>query len=373
MPKLIEQFPDADCVEQRTAVRRKLLNWFAANQRDLPWRRNKSRYRIWVSEIMLQQTQVATVIDYYRRFMKRFPSIKSLAHADLDDVLKQWEGLGYYRRARQMHAAANVVMESYRGQFPSDYEEVIQLPGIGRYTAGAILSIADDQRLPILEGNTVRLYSRLLLMDSDPRSSENQKWLWEFAERILPRKHTGDFNQALMELGALVCTPASPDCERCPLQAHCPTFAQNKQEVIPARGKKTNYQKTKEAVILVTRNQRFLVRKCLPGERWAGLWDFPRYSVDGHPAEPHQWLQQQLLNDYGLTTTIRSLHHRIQHAVTRFRITLDCYQTTNLQGRLKTRGREMKWLSPGQINALPMSITGRKIADQLIHSPTNSS
>ena len=368
MPKLIDRFPHANCIEQRPAVRRKLLNWFAAKQRDLPWRRNKSRYRIWVSEIMLQQTQVATVIDYYRRFMKRFPSIKSLAYADLDDVLRQWEGLGYYRRARQMHAAANAIMESYGGRFPNNYEEVIRLPGIGRYTAGAILSIADDQRFPILEGNTIRLYSRLLLMDSDPRSKENQKSLWEFAETILPRKHTGDFNQALMELGALVCTPTSPDCEHCPLQTHCPTFAQNKQRLIPAPSKKTNYLKTTEAVILVTRNNRFLIRKCLPGERWAGLWDFPRYSVEGNATDPHNRLQQQLFEDYGLVTTIRTLNHRIRHAVTRFRITLDCYETTSLQGRLKTRGQEMRWLSPQQIHSMPMSITGRKIADRLLHS-----
>ena len=173
---------------QRTAFRRRLLKWFDANQRDLPWRKNRTPYRIWVSEIMLQQTQVATVIAYYRRFMKQFPTVKKLAAAEQSEVLKLWEGLGYYRRARQLHAAAQQVVDQHGGKFPTDFDSVLALPGIGRYTAGAILSISLDQRLPILEGNTIRLFARLLAMPDDPRTTANQKVLWKFAESILPKQ-----------------------------------------------------------------------------------------------------------------------------------------------------------------------------------------
>ncbi|MCH2181283.1 MAG: A/G-specific adenine glycosylase [Mariniblastus sp.] len=369
MTELLNQFPDATCLESRSGFQRKLLKWFDRNQRDLPWRRNRNRYRVWVSEIMLQQTQVTTVIDYYRRFIQRFPNVKTLAQADVEDVLKQWEGLGYYRRARQMHAAARVIMETHKGRFPRDYQAVLQLPGIGRYTAGAILSIADDLPLPILEGNTIRLFSRLLLLHSDPRSSRNQKWLWEFAETLLPSQRTGDFNQALMELGALICTPNAPDCLHCPVQFCCPAFAQGKQGEIPVRVRKINYLETNEAVVLVSRKRRFLVRKCLPDERWAGLWDFPRYSLDDTPSGERQRcgaLQKQLQQDYGLQTTVAAMDQEIRHAVTRFRITLSCYQALDVRGRLKKDRRESCWVSPDEIRELPLSATGRKIAERLI-------
>ena len=170
-------------------LRKRLLAWFDEHQRELPWRKNKTPYRIWVSEIMLQQTQVATVIDYYLRFMKQFPTVKKLAAAEEADVLKLWEGLGYYRRARQLHAAAKLVVENHKGKFPETFDEVLALPGIGRYTAGAILSISKDQQLPILEGNTIRLFARLMEMKSDPKTTANQKALWEFSESLLPAKN----------------------------------------------------------------------------------------------------------------------------------------------------------------------------------------
>ena len=179
--------PDA---KWKSTLRRKLLKWFDENQRDLPWRKNKTPYRIWVSEIMLQQTQVATVVDYYKRFLKRFPTVKKLAAAQEAEVLKLWEGLGYYRRARQLHAAAKLVVQQHGGKFPTDFDSVLALPGIGRYTAGAILSISQDQQQPILEGNTIRLFARLMEMKSDPRTTSNQKALWEFSQSILPVSYT---------------------------------------------------------------------------------------------------------------------------------------------------------------------------------------
>lgn len=352
---------------QRTAFRRRLLKWFDANQRDLPWRKNRTPYRIWVSEIMLQQTQVATVIDYYLRFMTRFPTVRKLAAADQSEVLKLWEGLGYYRRARQLHAAAGEVVEKHGGKFPTDFENVLALPGIGRYTAGAILSISLDQKLPILEGNTIRLFARLLAMKDDPRSSANQKILWEFAESILPRKRCGDFNQALMELGAKVCTPTKPDCDLCPVSNDCPTFVQGLQDQIPAASKKIKFEDLHEAVVVVRKGQgtgtRYLVRQCGPDERWSGLWDFPRYKVADNNVEVD--LSKQLKDQTGLAANLVATTKRIKHAVTKYRITLDCFVADSPKGRLKKNQTATQWLTANELSDLPMSTTGRKIAKAL--------
>jgi len=343
------------------------LKWFDANQRDLPWRKKRTPYRIWVSEIMLQQTQVATVIDYYNRFMKRFPTVKKLAAADQSEVLKLWEGLGYYRRARQLHAAAQVVVDEHGGRFPTDFESVLALPGIGRYTAGAILSISLDQRLPILEGNTIRLFARLLAMPDDPRSSANQKVLWEFSESLLPRKRCGDFNQSLMELGAKICSPKNPTCDQCPVQNDCPTFVRGLQNQIPAAGKKIKFEDLHEAVIVVRKGQgsgtRFLVRQCGPDERWSGLWDFPRYKVATQETETA--LAAALKKQTGLNATVTPTTKRIKHAVTKYRITLDCYVADDATGRLKKSEMPAKWVGRSELADLPMSTTGRKIAKSI--------
>ena len=348
-------------------LRKKLLKWFDGHQRDLPWRKNKTPYRIWISEIMLQQTQVATVIDYYLRFMKRFPNVRKLAAADQADVLKLWEGLGYYRRARQLHAAAIEIVQDRDGVFPETFEEVLSLPGIGPYTAGAILSISQDQRLPILEGNTIRLYARLLGLRSDPRTTANQKVLWEFAETILPRLRCGDFNQSLMELGNQICKPKQPLCDQCPIVSLCPTFVQGLQDVIPAKGKKVIYENLREAVVLLRRTirgqQKWLVRVCASDERWAGLWDFPRYKFDD--ASKIETLAQQLKAKTGLGATLVPHGRPIKHAVTRYRIELHCFEGTEISGRLKKQTTETRWVTREQLNELPMSVTGRKIVERL--------
>ncbi len=351
----------------RTAFRRRLLKWFDANQRDLPWRKNRTPYRIWVSEIMLQQTQVATVIDYYLRFMKRFPTVEKLAAAEQSEVLKLWEGLGYYRRARQLHGAAQVVAEQHGGKFPIDFDNVLALPGIGRYTAGAILSISLDQQLPILEGNTIRLFARLLALPDDPRTSTNQKLLWEFAESILPRKRCGDFNQALMELGSEVCTPKKPNCSQCPVASDCQAYVQGLQAEIPAPSKKIKYEDLHEAVVVVRKGSgsktKYLVRRCGPDERWTGLWDFPRYQVADGKVE--MALATELKKQTGLTAVITPTTKRIKHAVTKYRITLDCYVAEKPTGRLKKNQTATQWVSRDELAGLPMSTTGRKIATAL--------
>ncbi len=217
----------------KRTFRRRLLAWYRRHARDLPWRRTRDPYAVWVSEIMLQQTQVATVESYFPRFMAALPTIQTLAAAGEDDVLRLWEGLGYYRRARQMHAAARKIVSDFAGEFPRQTDDVRGLPGIGRYTAGAILSIAFDAREPIVEANTLRLLARLLAFREDPLGGSGQRLLWHFAEDLLPQRDSGAFNQALMELGSMVCTPRQPRCEACPVAELCPTRLQGLQEVIP--------------------------------------------------------------------------------------------------------------------------------------------
>ena len=357
-------------------LQKRLLAWFDENQRDLPWRKNKTPYRIWVSEIMLQQTQVATVIDYYLRFMKQFPTVKKLAAADEADVLKLWEGLGYYRRARQLHAAAKLIVENHRGRFPVTFDEVLALPGIGRYTAGAILSISKDQQLPILEGNTIRLFARLMEMRSDPKTSASQKALWEFSESLLPKNRCGDFNQALMEVGNQVCTPKRPKCLICPIHDLCPTAVKGLQGLIPAASKKMKYEDLHEAVLLVRRKNKFLIRQCGPGERWENLWDFPRFEIETKIPKRNkpqgaalavilEQLSENLKTMTGLTVSLTSTDIRIKHAVTRFRITLDCFQTDSVTGRIKKMPGPTQWVSLSQIADIPMSMTGRKVADKI--------
>ena len=342
-------------------LHRALLTWFDRNARDLPWRHTHDPYGIWVSEVMLQQTQVATVKSYFEKFWARFPTVQDLADADEADVLRLWEGLGYYRRARQLHRAAKVVVQEYDGVFPTEMNKVLALPGIGRYTAGAILSIAFDQRQPILEGNTIRVYSRLIGYRDDPRTSQGQRALWEFAEHVLPRKRCGAFNQAMMELGSEVCVPQNPDCQRCPLRRYCPTRENGWQGEIPAPAtRKIRYQDLHETAVIVRRKNQVLLRQCGEQERWAGLWDFPRFITDKEPKQRFQ-LAKRVQTLTGVDVEIGEHVTTIKHSITRFRITLTCYQAEYRQGRLRRNGG-CQWVTPQKLTEMALSVTGRKLA-----------
>jgi A/G-specific adenine glycosylase len=355
----------AQAVAPSAAWKRKfalaLLTWFRAHARDLPWRQTRDLYRIWVSEIMLQQTQVATVRDYYQRFLEEFPDVQTLAAADEARVLRLWEGLGYYRRARQLHAAAQQIVAEHQGRFPQAATDVLALPGIGKYTAHAILSLGQDQRLPILEANTIRLFSRLAAFRGDATTAAGQQFLWQFAEAILPREQTGAFNQALMELGSLLCTPRQPRCEECPVAQLCPTFQHGWQEQIPSPKKKVQFEEVTEAAILIRKGRRVLLRRCLPGERWAGLWDFVRFAV---PDQQATSTDRELISQTQLRTglTINSPAHlgTLRHGVTRYRITLHAYTANGVRGRLR-RDQEFAWVEADELAEYPLSTTGRKL------------
>jgi A/G-specific adenine glycosylase len=349
---------------RKQSLRRKLLAWYEKHARDLPWRRSRDPYRVWISEMMLQQTQVATVRDYFARFVRAFPTVRRLAAADEQQVLRHWEGLGYYRRARQLHAAAKRIVAEHRGRFPQSVDELRKLPGIGRYTAGAIASIAFDQRAPILEANTIRLLSRLTAFRDDPLTSAGQRILWQVAEDILPRKNVAQFNQALMELGSLVCTPSEPKCPQCPLSNLCGARAAGLQREIPRARPRQQYTELREAAVIVRKNGRVLMRQCGDGERWAGLWDFPRFEIhSGGPLFAGHEIVTKLHAQTGVTCTVPTLLATMRHGVTRYRITLDCYQTRHVAGRARSpNGSALRWAAFADLPTLPLSTTGRKIA-----------
>jgi A/G-specific adenine glycosylase len=273
-----------------------LLAWYDENRRDLPWRlpRNScatsrlNPYHVLVSEAMLQQTQVATVVPYYQRFLDRFPSIAELACADEHDVLRLWQGLGYYSRARNLHAAAKRIANDLGGKFPETVESLRELPGVGRYTAGAVASIAFDRRAPILDGNVVRVLCRIDKINGDPREKETQRALWARAEEILPGKRPGDFNSALMELGATICTPRNPRCLFCPVREHCEAFAAGVQEQIPPPKKRAVSPLEHRRVFCIRRGDRYLLERRPTDGRWGGMWQFITVVADEKQSPAHQ-------------------------------------------------------------------------------------
>ena len=362
MDDLSPVFPDA---ARRRALRRRLRAWYDAHARDLPWRRTKDPYAIWLSEIMLQQTQVATVKPYFERFLHRLPTIAALAQADEHEVLRLWEGLGYYRRARQLHRAAQIIVAEQGGQFPRDPAAVRRLPGVGRYTAGAVLSFAFDAREPILEVNTLRVLCRLLAYGGAPHDGEGQRFLWAAAEILLPQRGAGRFNQALMELGSEVCTPRAPRCADCPVAVLCRANQEGRQQEIPRPKRKPVRQAVREAAVVVRHRGRVLLLRWPEGRRWAGLWDFPRFPLAGASSNA---LDRELAENVRTLTGVTVLPGRhittLTHGVTRFRITLDCYEAKVISGGKKTAAPlETRWLRPAELGDYPLSSTGRKLAN----------
>lgn len=348
-------------------LRRRLLAWYRKSARDLPWRRTRDPYKVWVSEIMLQQTQVDTVVDYYHRFLQVFPTLEALAAADERRVLQLWEGLGYYRRARHLHAAAKKLVEDHEGRFPQDVQALRALPGVGKYTAGAVLSLAFDQRQPILEANTVRLLSRLIALECSPLTSASQRQLWSVAERLLPTKGggSGATNQALMELGSRICQPRQPLCQQCPLATDCLALHRNLVEKIPEATRKLSYESRTEAAIVIRRGRHVLLRQCQANERWAGLWDFPRFHLKSSRRNALRELQQLSSDMTGQTLAIGTRLTTLRHGVTRYRITLDCY-LAEFRERPRRLRPPFRWVKLAELPDFPLNVTGRKIGRLLV-------
>jgi A/G-specific adenine glycosylase len=316
---------------------------------------------------MLQQTQVATVVPYFERFLEAFPTLGRLAAAEEQEVLRLWEGLGYYRRARDLHRAARTLAERTACQFPNDPEVLGDLPGVGRYVRNAVLSQAFDCRLPILEANTQRVLSRLFARKEDPRTGPARRWLWQAAEEILPTRHVGEFNQALMELGALVCTPATPRCPECPLSARCAARQLGLQEAIPPRSPVSETVRIQEAGIVVRRKGRLLLVQRPEKGRWANLWEFPHGPLA--PDETHEAAAGRLLAELtGLQAQVGPELLTVRHGITRFQITLVCFEANRPKGRFRSAFyREARWLLPQELADFPVSAPQRRLAEALIH------
>jgi A/G-specific adenine glycosylase len=347
MNKKYKQHPacfDSDqWASRRKAISRSLLKWYHSTARDLPWRRSPDPYRVWVSEIMLQQTQVERVKDYFQRFVTKFPTVFDLAGADEAVVLRYWEGLGYYRRARQLHAAAKLIVSDYKGIFPQDACALRQLPGVGRYTAGAIASISFDLPEPILEANSRRVLARFIHYDTPLSGNKDDQPLWDVAAAIVPRDGgAGAFNQALMDLGSIICTPVSPRCEECPLADHCEAYQLGSVDRIPNAPARKSSKKIKEKAYVFIHKGKLLVVRRQPGEWWEGLWDFPR-------GIPNQVEARGRQRDLGT----------IDYSVTNHKVT--CQILSTFVSQRPAARRHQRWLSPQEIQKLPMTSPGRRI------------
>ncbi|MHC1765292.1 MAG: A/G-specific adenine glycosylase [Verrucomicrobiia bacterium] len=348
-----------------------LIAWFAVQARALPWRRTRDPYAIWISEVMLQQTQVQTVIPFWERWMKALPDVNALAQSSLAVVLKLWEGLGYYRRAQHLQAAARVVVTEFGGRFPDRFETVLSLPGIGRYTAGAICSIAFEQATPVVDGNVSRVLARLQGMTAPVGSRAATARLWRSAQELVGLAHRnypqrqrpcGSLNQALMELGATICTPRGPDCRRCPVRTFCWAFRTGRVGELPRKAPRVRTTEQRIAVFVVGRQGRFAVRQRPDGSRNAHLWEFPNDEITtGKRSRPLRAADVEAMAAarFGRgPLTIEPLC-QFTHAVTRFRIRLTAYLVTTV-GSFE-RQREFRWKRLPELEQLAFPSPHRRV------------
>jgi len=348
------------------AVRTSLLRWFARHGRDLPWRRRPTAYAVWVSEIMLQQTQVATAEPYFRRWMKRFPSVRALARARLGSALKVWEGLGYYSRARNLHAAARMVVGEFGGRVPRDVAGLRKLPGVGRYTAGAIASIAFGLDEPVVDGNVTRVLCRLFAIAADAKAPRTQKRLWTLAGELLPPGEAGTFNEALMDLGATVCTPRSPTCGKCPLRKLCLARARGRQESLPrTKPRKPVPHFVVVAAVIYDKAGRILIDRRPTDSMLGGLWEFP-----GGKVEPGETLDdavhRELAEEVGIRVTIGEEIVVVRHAYTHLRITMHAIECRHLSGRARAVDVDaVKWTHPADLARHAFPAANRRIIDAI--------
>jgi A/G-specific adenine glycosylase len=346
-------------------IRRKLLNWYSRHARDLPWRRTRHPYRVWLSEVMLQQTRIETVLPYYRRFLKAFPTVRALAAAPEDRVLKLWEGLGYYSRARNLHGAARAIVRERRGRFPQTAEQWRTLPGIGRYTAAAIASITRGERAAVLDGNVKRVLARLYRIDRSIDEAATVNRLWDLAEILVPPTRPGDFNQAMMELGARICTPKSPRCPQCPLRMVCAAYAIGRASALPVRRSRKPVPHYDIVAAAVAKNGRYLLGKRPAGGLLGGLWEFPGGKIE--PGEtPEQALLRELREETGIRIRVDEHIVSIDHAYSHFAITLHLYRCAHVSGRVQKRYHtEVKWVPRSRFDRYAFPAANLKLLDRV--------
>jgi A/G-specific adenine glycosylase len=349
----------------RDAVRRRLLDWYAQSHRDLPWRKTDDPYRILLSEFMLQQTQVATVIPYYHRFIDRFPTLPDLARSPQADVLKMWEGLGYYARARNLHRAAGVVTDTYGGEVPRSYDDLASLPGFGPYTTAAVLSIAFGQDYAVVDGNVIRVLSRLFDISDEVRGPSMRPELQKLAQHLLPPGHAGAYNQAVMELGALVCRPAAPLCRKCPLQSVCRSKRANTVIDRPVRKARSPIPHHTYSVGLVWRNGRVLLVRRPQTGLLGGLWEFPAARREASEAL-QVCCERGVRETTGVKAAVSSRHGTVRHTYSHFRVTMHAFNCTYRGGRARhLECDEVCWVEPDRLEDYAISRANRKIIETM--------
>ena len=346
-----------------------LLDWYAGNARELPWRGSVDPYAVWVSEIMLQQTRVESVIPYYERWMRRYPDIQALAGASQGDVLATWEGLGYYSRARNLHRAAQLIIREMGGELPRSAADLRELPGIGRYTAGAIASIAFNQDEPALDGNIRRVLARLFNITEPARSTIGERRLWELAAICLPPGRAGDYNQALMDLGATVCTPRKPSCQLCPLASGCEAYHLGVQEQLPVRKKRAQTPHYMVTAAVICRDRRVLIAQRPENGLLGGMWEFPGgKSLPGEDLK--SCLQREIQEELGVNVKVRSSLGVYQHAYTHYRVTLHAFHCalTNAEQPQAIQVDALRWVDLTELSSFPMGKIDRQISSDLLSS-----
>lgn len=349
-------------------IRRNLLAWWDVGHRDLPWRRTKDPYAIWIAEIMLQQTQVKTATPYYERFLKRLPTVEALARARLDTVYKLWEGLGYYTRAANLHRTAQLVVSEYDGRFPSTVEELMKLPGIGRYTAGAIASIAFGTPAPIVDGNIVRILCRVYLIREDPKTTAVQKRIWQLAETLVCTKRPGELNQSLMELGARVCRPLNPDCPNCPIRRSCLARKEGVQNELPLRGSAKRLPHYTIAAGVVYKDGKILIAKRKAEGLLGGLWEFP-----GGKKEKGETLKaavaREVKEETGVDVRVGKRLAVVKHTYSHFKITMHVFACDYAGGTARAIDVEQVcWVLPDRLDRYAFPAANRRVL-RLLQNP----
>lgn len=341
------------------SLQTRLLAWYHKNKRTLPWRDHPDAYAVWVSEIMLQQTRVEAVIPYFEQWMRLFPTVHALADASEHEVLNAWEGLGYYSRARNLHRAAKVIVSDYGGELPGNAADLVKLPGVGRYTAGAIASIAFGAYEPALDGNLKRVYARLFDVAEAVDSPRGEKLLWEVARANLPGGRAGDFNQSLMDLGSAICLPKNPRCLLCPVMDLCKARENGTQDLRPVRKpRKSVPHHVHAAGVIVRRGKVLLARRPSKG-LLGGMWEFPNGRVEGDPAGT---LAQALEAGYRLKVREKEALVVVQHAYTHFKVTVHAFRCELLE---MSAAPNLKWVSIEELAEYPMGKVDRRIAEAM--------